>query len=205
MPTNIKNFPSWEAGLFVQPLYVLPSLEVYLNNIKRLIIENQATVANILQQVYGNPSITYPVIPDNLIFLGTDEITANTIGAYIRGTIITRIDETAQARRDLEFEIIVVSGTTDSYELAYRDATRFISLLESLFMTVPKNWLSEEMLFGWPTNKGVPKRQVQLVFDGLEAQPQISDLNYQLGSVPRLILRYKESAAQIKQTIILAP
>jgi hypothetical protein len=197
MPTNLTQRPMWRNGQIDTPLFICPALNVYLENVRRLIIENQARLAAILSEIHGE---TYPTIPTELIFLGTEELTPNTAGAYIRGRIVSRRDPNDFMIRQIEIEIIVCTGTPDSFELAYKSSCQFIQILETLFTSLPASFLHQELFFGWPQSPLVRNNTGVALVD-MEAETQISDLTYQLGAMPRLIIRYEDSTSATTQPI----
>lgn len=154
MPSNLsRRIPgvgqTWLNGQMVKARQINPIPTVYAKNLKRLILENQATIFNPIEQLEGVTLFREGAdfVKDTSIHLGLLKQDPNKISIYI----VTKysyghLAKNAGRNDKITFEVYIKSGAggTAQYERAGIYAIGIANLIDACDI--------QELVFGWPVN-----------------------------------------------------
>ncbi len=162
-----------------QAMFSLPPLDIYLNNVKDLILLNQQWA---FDQVKSNNVNLYP-FDDSDIHLGLSGINGNAHAIFLNARLLNSVSEGNLKLEEIELRVVIAASKRDVDD-AFEAATRYLAgiqlILETVMHTAP-----QELIAGWsgPTPK--------LLFNKLSGDaiaPDLPAIAIAQGVLPRLIL-----------------
>lgn len=190
----LGNGTTWVNGRFNKQFFVAPSLSTLLMNLKRVIVQNQEDVFEMICDQEGitfstlddiTPAEAVKIFPEDRIHFGLYD-DPNGHALFINASLVSSSINSNMRVCNYEVRITVNTGAGEDLDIAFQFSTVYLNSLQTIIEAMIPN----ELIFGWP---GAVEGRAAVTFGingDTSATTTTINSNRELGVSPELIFNF---------------